>query len=195
MKEVALELTWLDIIFLGLAVVSLVMNIYQWLDRKRLELPLRNSALALFNDIKAKTGNIQFMNGALFNPNNPHKDIETLRWEYGLFQQAMYAFLQGFQENVVAILVTLSPGDREGKQAFRASDYGLTKFEKEGREAYQRQLLEQHQPPDLDRAPPAAEDAPSQADDSEESQQSRLGHDEPAEGSGEFEEKKDELAD
>lgn len=45
--------------------------------------------------------------------------------------QYVLNFLQGLQEQVVSVLVSLRPDDKEGKLAFRASDYGLTEQDKE----------------------------------------------------------------
>jgi hypothetical protein len=42
-------------------------------------------------------------------------------------------YFWGFQEAIVGILVTLNPNDKEGHQAFRATDYGLTAEEKQWR--------------------------------------------------------------
>ena len=64
---------------------------------------------------------------------NPHTDIETPKWEYGHFAQSLIGYLNGFQEALVGVLVTLNPDDKEGNLAFRASDYGLTDDEKKFR--------------------------------------------------------------
>lgn len=145
-----LNLTGLEVFFIATTMISLVINLLQWRDRRTLQLPLTNALIALFNDIKAKTGNVNFVYNALFNPNSPHSNLATLRWEYGLFAQEMIGYFQGFQEAVVGVLATLNPKDKEGKQAFRASDYGLTEQEKTWRAERMRKLQEhfaEPQPP------------------------------------------------
>jgi hypothetical protein len=150
MEETGITLTYLEVFFVATTVVSLVVNLLQWRDRRAFQGPLTNALVALFNDIKAKTSSAQFVYGALFNPINPHKEIDTLRWEYGLFVQELTGYFQGFQESVVAILVTLNPEDKEGESAFRASDYGLTEQEKEWKERRLEQLREQTPQPILE---------------------------------------------
>jgi hypothetical protein len=138
MKTVLLELTGLDIIFLGITIISVFLNIIQLLvwrrDRKNLYQPISNSLVGLFNDIKAKATHAYMNYQLLFNQINPHKDINTLRWEFAAFTQTVINYLQGFQEQVVAVLVSLSPNDRDGRQVFRAGEYGLTEQEKQMRQ-------------------------------------------------------------
>ena len=141
MKEIILELNWLEIAFFALAVVSLVFNILQWQDRKASKEPLSNALTSIFNDIKAKTNNAYFMYNALFNPKSPHKDIETLKWEYGLYIQSVISQLLGFQEQLVGVLVSLNPGDKTGKRAFRALEYGLTEREKDFRDKHMAKVM------------------------------------------------------
>ena len=54
--------------------------------------------------------------------------------------QNVLGFFQGIQEQVVGVLVSLRPEDKEGKLAFRAADYGLTEQDKELR----KQIYEQN---------------------------------------------------
>lgn len=136
MHETVLSLTPLEIFFICLSIISLVLNILQWKERKASKEPLSNSLVSIFNDIKSKSNNIYFVYSALFSENNPHKDIETMRWEYGLFAQSVLGYFQGFQEQLVGVLVSLKPEDKDGQQAFRAADYGLTEKEKDLREQY-----------------------------------------------------------
>ncbi len=67
-----------------------------------------------------------FVQNTLWNQNNPHKEMDTLRWEYGSFTQTMIANLQGFQESVVGVYTTLNPDDKDVPRFLRAADYGLT---------------------------------------------------------------------
>jgi hypothetical protein len=143
MNAIVLSLDWLQIFFIVTTIVSLIFNIIQWRDKRSFINPITNNLVSLFNDIKAKTVHTTFVYNALFNPNSPHKDIHTLRWEYGLFVQDVAGAYQGFQESVVGLLISLNPKDKEGKVAFRAAEYGLTKDEKEAREMMKRKWREQ----------------------------------------------------
>lgn len=126
-----LSLTGLEVFFIITTIISFVFNLLQWRERKASRDPLSNALIGIFNDIKSKTNEVFFAYNALFNPNNPHKDVPTLRWEYGLFMQNVLGFFRGLQEQVVGVLVSLRPDDKEGKLAFRAADYGLTEQDKE----------------------------------------------------------------
>lgn len=136
MKEIALNLTGLEIFFIITTLLSLVGNVIQFMmgyrDRKYILKPISSSLIAIFNDIKNKTLHAFIEQGALGNPKNPHT-IDTLKWQSASFAQAMITYLQGLQEAVVGVLVTLNPKDKEGKEVFRASDYGLTEEEKKNR--------------------------------------------------------------
>jgi len=133
LKDVALQLTWLDIFFAAVALISLGFNIVQYVESRKSFRPLKSNLTALFNDIKGKALFAHQAQNVLFSQNNPHSTYETLRWEYALFCQAMITSFQGLQESVVGILVAVDPKDREGKEAFRAATYGLTAEETEFR--------------------------------------------------------------
>ena len=134
-KNVVLNLTGLEIFFIATTVLSLFFNLYQFMtgrkEKEKLREPLSNSLIALFNEIKQKSLNAYATQQFLFNASNPHNQIETLKWEYSLFAQNVMDSLKGFQEMVVGMLITLNPKDREGKIAFRSTEYGLTEYEKE----------------------------------------------------------------
>ena len=133
MDNAIIRFSGLEIFFIVTTVISLVLNLLQWKDRRAFRIPLTNSLVALFNDIKVKSNNATFVYGSIFGPNNPHGQLETIRWEYGLFVQTAIGYLQGFQETVVGLLISLNPKDTHGKLVFRSTDYGLTKEENEYR--------------------------------------------------------------
>lgn len=130
-----LELSGLDALFLLLALVSLVVNILQWFDRRALRVPLSSNLRSLFQDIKTKEQNAYFVSNAIFHTNNPHTEIETVKWEYGLFAQSVLGNYQGFKEVIVGLLKTLNPKDK-GDEITRALDYGMTDEEKALREEF-----------------------------------------------------------
>ena len=80
-----------------------------------------------------------------FDYGNPNKDIESLRWEFVAYLQTATTCFQGFQENVVAIITSLNPKDRAGKEAFRAADYGLNEDEKQIRKEGMERFHQQRQ--------------------------------------------------
>jgi len=131
MKETIIGLTWLDIIFIIFSLISFAWNIVQYVERRKIVIPLKSSLIALFNDVKTKHLHAYQALNMLLSDNNPHTDIATLRWDYAAFIQTVTNNLQGFQEIVVGLLVSVDPYDREGKEAFRAFSYGLTEDEKE----------------------------------------------------------------
>lgn len=141
MSESFLTLSKLEVFFVSTTIVSLVFNILQWREARASRDPLSNALVATFNDIKLKINNVIFTYAALFNQNSPHKDVRTLQWEYGLFVQDINAFLQGIQEQLVGVLVSLRPADKEGRQAFRASEYGLSEQDKRLRQKSLEQYL------------------------------------------------------
>ena len=135
MKAVFLELTFLEFLFIITTIVSVFFNFFQfvvwWRDRKNLYQPISNNLVGLFNDLKAKSTYAYMNLQLLYSQKNPHKDINTLRWEFAAFNQTVISYLQGFKESVVAVLVSLDPNDRSGFHAFRAADYGMTEEEKQ----------------------------------------------------------------
>lgn len=145
MKETVLELSTLDITFLLIALISMGLNIVQYVQARNAFRPLKSNLIALFNDIKSKGLLAYHAQNVLFSQQNPHETIQTLRWEYALFCQSMITAFQGLQESVVGILVAVDPTDREGKEAFRAATYGLTEEEanirKRGMDNWQRRLM------------------------------------------------------
>ncbi len=147
MKDVILQLTWLDIVFILISLASFIGNIAQLIWYRRSMQPLKSGLIALFNDIKQKGLHAWQTQNMLMNPQNPHTDIQTLYWDYYAFTQTMMNHLLGFQETVVGLLVTVDPTDREGKETFRASNYGLTPEDKEFRRLFAAQQKAQMQQP------------------------------------------------
>ena len=139
-KTVVLNLTGLEIFFILTTILALFLNLYQLMlsikEKATLHAPLSNSLIALFNDVKSKKTSVFETEQFLFHKQNPHKDIDTLRWEYFQFTKNVNNFLNGFQENIVGALVTLNPEDKRGEKVFNAADYGLTEAEKEFKRTY-----------------------------------------------------------
>ncbi len=140
MKQTLLNLTGLEIFFIITTLVSFFFNLYQLMisrrEKQSLQIPLTNILAALFNDVKSKTNSVYGTQQFLFHPKSPHKEIETLRWEFWRFAEAVIDSLRGFQEALVGALITLNPKDRDGKLVFRSADYGLTEDEKKVRDEY-----------------------------------------------------------
>ncbi len=81
----------------------------------------------------------------LANPKNPHT-IETLKWHASSFTQSFITNMRGLQEAIVGLLVTLNPKDREGKEVFRASEYGQTEDEKKLKREFTANFVRQQFP-------------------------------------------------
>ena len=126
-----LTFSGLEIFFVATTIVSLVFNIIQWREGKAAKDPLSNTLVGTFNEIRARVNYVHFAYGTIFSPNNPHADVQTLRWEFGHFLQGELSTLEGLQEQLVSVLVSLRPEDKTGALAFRARDYGLTEDDKE----------------------------------------------------------------
>lgn len=150
MKEAVLSLTGLEIFSIAATLISLFFNLVQYMqarkEKQALKSPLTNMLIALFNDIKSKSSNVYMTQQLLYNPKNPIKEYEALRWEFFQFTQNVINYLVGFQEVLVGSLVTLNPDDKEGNQAFRASDYGLKTEEKELRKQFSKQWQAKNYP-------------------------------------------------
>lgn len=131
--------------------------------------PIMNSLIAAFNETKTLVNHLNWMFNVVFLADNPHKEIATLRWEYGHVTQMVMTSLAAHQETLVGVLVTLNPGDPTGKETFRAANYGLTQEEQERRsESYQKGLIEQARAAILrDIEESAAKQAPIQAPEPE----------------------------
>ncbi|MGC1135810.1 MAG: hypothetical protein WA941_23500 [Nitrososphaeraceae archaeon] len=136
-KEIAVRLSSLEIFFIFTTLVSLAFNLYQFLQCRKIEtqlrLPIYNSLVGLFMDIKTKINNAYLKQQYVANPHNPHTDINTIKWEYQLFALDVANSMQGFQEVLAGILTTLKPEDTRGEKVIRASEFGLTETEIETR--------------------------------------------------------------
>lgn len=147
MKEAILQLSLFDIITICIAIISVFFNLYQFMDSRKFKQqllnPIHSQLVGLFNDIKSKLGTTYITQQLLSNPKNPHKDLDTLKWEYYLFTFAVLGFLNGFQEIARAALSTLKPEDKIGEAAFRAADYGLTQEERKLRDELVKQYTTQ----------------------------------------------------
>lgn len=147
LQEVVLNLRTLEIFFIITTILSLFLNLYQLMrarkEKAALRAPLSNSLIALFNDVKSKTTSVFETQQVLFSKQNPHKEIETLRWEYFQFTKNVINFLSGLQESLAAALVTLNPEDKEGEKVFKAANYGLTEQEKELKQGYMERFKDQ----------------------------------------------------
>ncbi len=140
LKEPTIHLTGLEIFFIVATVISLLYNAYQFMELRKFKQlmlnPIHSQIVGLFNDIKSKLTTIFLTQQLLTNPKSPHKDLETLRWEYYLFTFTIVGYLNGFQEIVRGVLATLKPEDKTGEAAFKAADYGLTEQERKIRDEY-----------------------------------------------------------
>lgn len=149
-----LELDGLAVVTMTITIISVVVNIVQgyaqWRssrDRKRLSAPVQNAVVGLLNQTKQATNSLYQAQQLLWSPMWPHRDLATSRWEFNHLLNAAMAQTQGLQEAVVAIYRSIAPDDPEGRQAFAAAEFGLTKEEKEARKKRLEELLSQQRQP------------------------------------------------
>ena len=156
-----MTLTPLEIFSILTTIISLVFNFVQWRDGKASKAPLTNSLVGTFNEIKGREDYVYFARNTLFSPNTPHKDVDTLRWEFALFLEGELKALEGFREQLTGVLVSLKPDDKAGAYVFRAKDFGLTEQDKEVRrinyERYRAKLSGS-----ANESPPFVQDAPQE---------------------------------
>ncbi len=135
-----IEFEWWNLIPIVIALISFGFNIYQFVEKKSITKPISNSLIGLFNDVKNKNLLCYGKRSILFAPNNPHKDIHTLKWDFNDFISSMTQALFGFQEHIVAQLKGLGVSD---KDVFKAIDFGLTEEEIEVKKMWQRKQREE----------------------------------------------------
>jgi len=128
-----------ELIILGITVISIGLNVTQFIKRKSTFKPISNSLIGLFNDVKNKTLLCSIKQMTLFSKENPHTEIITLKWDISSFLFSLIQALYGFQEHIVASLKTLEVSDRE---VFKATDFGLTEKDKEMRELWDKRYKE-----------------------------------------------------
>ena len=126
-------ISWWEFLLAIATIISLFFNWVQYRQSRKGIKPSRDSLIGLFNDIKSKALLSYNKMQLLYHPQNPHKELETLRWDFNDFCYFMLQTMQGFQEHVVATLKAL---DVDEKEVFKASDFGLTKEEKEIRDEW-----------------------------------------------------------
>ena len=128
-----IEFTIKELIFLALAIISLVINIIQWQKKKTLYKPIKNDLVGLFYDIAVKRLHYHTRQKELEGPTNPYSDLNALKHSFLTFVRGTLIDLSGIREHVVAALETMDISDRE---IFKASDFGLTSEEKKQREEF-----------------------------------------------------------
>jgi len=131
---------WWNLIPIGLAIVSLCFNFIQYRSRKNVLKPISSTIIGLFNDVKNKNLICFIKLNGLWNPENPHKGIKTMRLDFSDFINFMNQSLFGFQEHLVALLNGIGV---KSKDVFKALDFGLTQDDKKFRELFYKVRKEQ----------------------------------------------------
>lgn len=135
-----------NMVMLAIAVTSIVLNIIQFQTKRTIFKPTYNGLIGLLNDVKNRSMHCYGKQNILFAKDNPHKDIETLKWDFWEFAREVIGYLDGFREHIVAILKTMNPNE---DQIFKAADFALTEEDKKIRKEIseemrrKRKLLEQ----------------------------------------------------
>jgi hypothetical protein len=140
-----LNVSWWEFIGTIVAILSLFGNLIQYFNRRRENKPLRHVLVGLLNDVKTKSVLCYTEQNLLFNPKNPHTQIDTLRWEFGGFLFSIIQALQGFQEHIVGSLKALNVKENE---IVKAIDFGLSNQEKEAKDLWWKDYKSRLHPPD-----------------------------------------------
>lgn len=128
-RGVIIGLDWLDLIFLILALISLGFNLYQFLRDRYKYQPLKNSLIALFNDLKSKQSRYRQRLRAISHSTNQDISALTVKAEFSDFIEESTRSLDQLREHVVGAIHTLDPSISD-QSIFRASEFGLTDVEK-----------------------------------------------------------------
>jgi hypothetical protein len=127
-----IEFSTKELISLGIAIISLSVNVIQWQKKKTFYKPIYNALVGLFNAIKAKQIYCYTMRKAVESGNYTQSD-KQIRNNFSMFIQEILVDFEGIKEHLVAALKTM---DKSDKEIFRASDFGLTEAEKKQREEF-----------------------------------------------------------
>ena len=137
-----LELSTIEIVSLSVAIISIIFNViqavYSYLRRNYYYKPIYNGLFGLFNNIKGKSLNIYGKQNLLFKSDNPHNELNTVKWDYFEFTQEMINFLDGVREHIVSTLKSMQMTE----EPYKASEFGLTDEEKKQREEFSKQYKE-----------------------------------------------------
>jgi hypothetical protein len=132
--------TGLEIFTIGTTIVSLFYNLWQFLEARKNKSevfkPISNNLIAIFNNIKTGQNTAYYLKQNLNDKTNPHKDLETLRYEYTNYLQNNMNYLDGVKELLVGALISINPNDKTGENVFKASDYGLTEEDRQRKKEF-----------------------------------------------------------
>lgn len=134
-----ISFVWWNLIPIGLTIISFIFNIIQYVNKKSVFKPIKNSLIGFFNDVKVKNIVCGLKQSTLWNPNNPHHEVYTLKWDFNDFIISMNQAYYGLQEHIVALLKTLEVSDKE---VFKAVDFGLTEKEKKMKDEWYKKFIE-----------------------------------------------------
>jgi|GEM_PF-1410750 len=133
MTERAFNLSGLDLFFAFTTVVSLVFNFWQMLRDRYKYVPLKNSLIGLFNDLKGRHLRAHQRQILINSKDNLQLDVNAVRMQFYDYVQENLQTLNQLREHVVAAIYTLDPQISD-QQVFRAADFGQTQQEREYKE-------------------------------------------------------------
>lgn len=126
-----IEFTIKEIIFIGTTIISVVYNILQYKQIKTTQeekfIPIYNSLIGLFNDIKLKISKYYSKQTLIFNPKSPYKETDALRWNFYEFTIEAISHLDSLRESIVPVIKSI---DENEDRIFKGADFGLTIEEK-----------------------------------------------------------------
>lgn len=124
---------------IGIGVVSLILNLVQYLRDRYKYKPIYNSLLGMFNQIRLDTQSLTTHRQILIDENNPHNDFQALLWDYAQFIDRIINSYSGMREHIVSALKAINESEQK---IFRAQEFGLTNAEKENADQFARHWKE-----------------------------------------------------
>jgi hypothetical protein len=129
--------TPVEIISLGVAIISIVLNIIQWQKQRIFYKPIYNALVGLFNDIKTKQIDYYTRQKQLESRVYSAQDLNEITHSFSAFIRETTVDFEGVKEHLVAALKTMNPSEEE---IFKASDFGLTSDDKRRRDEFLKRM-------------------------------------------------------
>ena len=134
-NAVPFTLSGLDLFFAGTTIISLGFNLWQ-LSRERFKYePLKNSLIAVFNDLKAKQLRAHNRQQLLLSASSQKSTLEATQREFFDFTAEMNLAFEQLKEHTVGAIHTLD-ASVSSSDVFRAANFGMTEDELRQRKEY-----------------------------------------------------------
>lgn len=128
-------LSGLDLFFAATTVVSLGINLWQ-VSRERFKYdPLKNSLIAVFNDLKGKQLRTYNRQQLLLSPSSQKSTLEAIHREFFDFTAEMNLAFEQLKEHTVGQIHTLDPSVKSA-DVFQAAVFGMSEDDLRRRKEY-----------------------------------------------------------